>query len=728
MNFRERLSFLLTGNSKESLARTVSTVNQLGKPVSTPANYEGFARQGYSKNLIVYAAISKIATACKGVNWVVYSKRRSSNGKLTELENHPLLDLLAKPNPLQARAAFIESVVGFKLIAGNSYIESNRGLKTSGPALELWPVRPDRMKVIGGPKGYPAAYEFSVGGDSRRWPVNPIDFSSDIMHWKSFNPLNDWYGLSALEAAMLTLDQNNAGNKWNLALTQNSATPSGVLQMKATEYNPRGELSNEQYARIKREFEESYQGARNAGRPLLIEGGLAWQSISLSPKDMDFIQSRNLTSIDLCIALGVPPELMGMGQKTFNNYAEARLSFYDETVLPLLDDLRDALNASIVKPFGEDLYLDYDRDGIEALRARSTMIMGSLKDVGFLTVNEKRAQIGYDEIEGGDELDKPQAQAFGGGGDLTEEDEDQEEESQESDVEASESEDDLEDEDDKTFHWKSINLLNANEKRKSWKRQNAWRNRIASSFSKDLKEDFLTLADKLSKTASELSDREPRVIEFALIKTLDDWSNDYLAKTLRTHIRMTLTDFGDMVLGEGKSLGFDKENKANLKFDGFVKEYVSRHTATQIRTITSSNEKTIRRVVSQYVEDAITDGDDLPNLSARLQSKFGELSDYQANRIARTEVGMASTQGSLEAIKSLSIPNMFKEWVSASDARVRDGENGGPDHAIVNGQEVPVDEKFSVPPDTLMEGPGDPSAPADQVINCRCVVTFRSKN
>lgn len=726
MNFSDRLRFLF--GSKESQARIVTTMSQLGRAVSTPANYEGFAVQGYQKNLIVYSAISKITTAAKGVNWLLYSKQKTANGKLREYDTHPLLTLLDKPNPLQARAAFFESIVGYKMIAGNSYIESNKGVdpnRLNGPPLELWPVRPDKMKIVGGKNGYPSAYRFSYGGQDREWAVDPIQLRSNITHWKSFHPTNDWYGLSPLEAAMLALDQNNAGQRWNLALLQNAATPSGVLQMKTTESNPRGELTDAQYARIKKEFQENYQGSRNAGKPLLLEGGLAWQAVSISPKDMDYIKSREVTAIDLCIALGVPPEIMGLGQKTFNNYAEARLSFYEETILPTLDDLRDTLNGTIVKDFGEDLHLDYDRDAIEALRTRTVSLYTALQPVTFLTVNEKRAQVGYEEIEGGDELPSQSPSIFGA--QPSNQEPDAEDESSGDEVEQ---EDDVEDteETDKEFHWKSINLLNPNEKKNSWRKQNQWRRRLEKGFARDLNEDFSDLAVKLGNTAQALEGKDAKVIEFALLKTLDDWADGPLEKTLKTHIRMVITDFGDMVLGEGKSLGFDKENKANRKFDDFVREYISKHTATAIKTIRSTNEKTVRRVVSQYVEDAITDGDDLINLQRRLEGRFKDLGPSSANRIARTEVGMASTQGSLEAVKSLSIPNMFKEWVSASDERVRDGAHGGADHAIINGQEVPLDEKFSVPPDSDMDGPGDPSAPADQVINCRCVVTFRSKN
>lgn len=738
MTFRQRMLSLL--GQKESQARIVTTYNQVGKPVTTPANYEGFASQGFSKNLVVYSAINKIATAAKGIDWVLYSKKKGENGKRTEITAHPLLDLICKPNPLQATASFFEAVVAFKLIAGNSYIELNRGLSGNGPVLELWPVRPDKMKVVGGQNGYPAAYAFSFGGVTRFWPVDPVKLTCNIIQWKSFNPLNDWYGLSALESAMVTLDQNNQGSKWNLSLLQNSATPSGVLQMKMSESNPRGELTAEQYARIKNEFEAGYQGSRNVGKPLLLEGGLSWQQISLSPKEMDFLKSRESTSIDLCIALGVPPEIMGYGQKTFNNYGEARLAFYEETVLPTMDDLRDCLNQMLTPLFGDDLYLDYDKDDIEALAARRTAKMTALQTLTYITPNEKREQVGYDDIEGGDELTTPST--FGGGSsnsndgssDPTKPSEDEKPKPKPGKKpKPSDEEPNVEQEDDdegKGFGWKSLNLLNTNEKRQSYKRQNARRNQLEHGFKAEVKEDYLDLGKRLSSIASELVERraDSKVIEFAMMKECTEWSRTALAKTMARNIKRTLEDFGGMVLGEGKAQGLGVETKANLKFDNYVKAYVAKHTATQISTINATNEKTVRRVLQGYVQDAILDGATNEELSQLIKESFDELSDSSARRIARTEVAMASTQGSLNAVKSLGAPNMFKEWISADDDRVRQGEHGGADHQAISGTEVELDEKFTVPPDADMDGPGDPSAGADQVINCRCVLTYRSKN
>jgi uncharacterized protein with gpF-like domain len=201
-----------------------------------------------------------------------------------------------------------------------------------------------------------------------------------------------------------------------------------------------------------------------------------------------------------------------------------------------------------------------------------------------------------------------------------------------------------------------------------------------------------------------------------------------LAKTIKRHTKYTLEEFGNIVLEEGKSLGYNKENKANLKFDQFVQNYIEHRTGEQISTITSTNSKRIKRIVSEWVSEAVSAGDTVPELSKFIEAEFVDLSPGQSERIARTEVALASNNGSLEAVKSLQIPGMHKEWVTARDARVRDGDKGGANHRAMNGIEIPIDEKFTVPPDTSMDGPGDTAAPADQVINCRCVLTYKSKN
>jgi HK97 family phage portal protein len=748
MNFWQRMF-----GFKQSEARTVATMHQLGQAVSTPADYASYARQGFQKNAIVFRSIAMIAKAASGVKLLHYTGKKADP---TELSESNLLTLLARPNPLQAGPAFIESVVAYYCLSGNSYIESNTGiLPGASVPLELWSIMPSKMKVIGGPKGYPKAYRFSSNGQEKDFLVNVKDLRSEIMHWKTFHPLNDWYGMAPLEAAIMALDQSNSGQRWNLSLLQNMAQPSGVLQMQVSAGNPRGEMSKEQYARLRKEIDESYTGAKNAGRMMLLEGGLKWEALGFTPKEMDFLKSKEVTAIDIATVYGVPPELLGLGQKTFNNYREARGAFYEETVLPILDGLVAELNRWLVPAMGEEGagegWIGYDADDIEALTYKREAKFTMLATANYLTQNEKREAVGYETKEGwdvflvGNQLlstpDDMVDEAANGDGDEEGDNDESESGDEETDkpdateddeTDDSENEDEDTEEDDAEKSFKSINLLTSNEKRRSWKIQNARRNQLQKSFDEDLREDFDALTSKLISATKDI--KEVRLVEYAMLKTVNNFMPK-LEKTIEHHVRRTVDSFGRMVLDEGKSFFHAEtktlqEVKANRKFEAWAKDYTSTRSGEAIKTITTTTQKNIRRVIGEWTQTAIEDGDTLPELSKFIRMEFGELTQSQSTRIARTEVGMASNHANREAIKSLGIPNMYKEWVSANDDRVRDGGDSGNDanHEAMNGEEVRLDEKFTVPPDRSMDGPGDDAGGADQVINCRCVLTFKSRN
>ncbi len=743
MTLGQRVRFLF-GGSKESQARLVTTMQQIGRPVSTPANYEQFAKTGYGRSAMIYRCVSMIAGAARGLEWVMYKKNR--DGTKTELSDHPILSLWDKPNPLQSRADLVENLVAFYCLDGNSYLEANSGALAGTIPLELWNVRPDKMKVVGGQKGYPAAYEFSYGGITRVWPVDIVNMKSQILHWKSFHPLNDWYGQSAIEAALIALDQNLAGQKWNLALLQNSATPSGVLQVKVTDSNPRGEITDEQYKRMRADFEQNYQGVKNTGKPMIIEGGLSWAQMSIGPKDMEYAKGKEMTALDICMVFGVPGELVGLGQKTFTNYREARLAFYEETVLPIMDGAVGAINRWLAPAMGDGVCLAYDKDEIEILQWKRDQKYISLANVNYLTQNEKREAVGYEEQEGWDVF------VIGQKVGATPEDFAAPEPVPPIDPNADPNADPLNpddptkpkpddkkppkkdppppdegnDENADGKGWKSLNLVNKNEKRQSWRAQNARRKRLMNAFNRDLLADYDELVSHLVKVKGHPNDA--RLTEFSLLNVVSDFMPT-MERTIKRHIKYTLHDFGGAILDHAKALNIGMGAKSNLKYDHYVNSYTERRSGESIKTITSTTQKQIRRIVGEWVQTAITDGDTNADLSKFIEADFEELTPAQAMRIARTETGMASNNGAIEAVKSLQVPGMTKEWVSAEDGRVRDGGPDGnhADHTAVDGTVVELDEKFTVPPDCSMDGPGDPSAPADQIINCRCVLTFQNR-
>ena len=377
----------------------------LGSPKWTSRAYEHLTREGFRKNVIANRSVRLVAEGAAAVPLLLHRGD-------ARLGAHPLLDLLRRANPFQSGVELLEAVYAYLQIAGNAYLEAVE--TTGGLPGELYVLRPDRMKVVPGPKGWPRAYDYSVAGRSHRFPVDPASGRSAILHVKSFHPQDDYYGLSPLEAAAMGVDIHNAAANWNKALLDNAARPSGALVFEPKAGEP-GHLSSEQFDRLKTQMEDHYQGAGNAGRPFLLEGGLKWQQIAFSPSDMEFIQSKHVAAREIALAFGVPPMLLGIpGDNTYANYQEANRALWRLTLLPLIDRVVAALNGWLAPRFGPDLRLEADKDAIPALAAEREAVWTRIGQAHFLTPNEKRAELGFAPVDGGDELVAPVPLGLGG--------------------------------------------------------------------------------------------------------------------------------------------------------------------------------------------------------------------------------------------------------------------------------------------------------------------------
>jgi HK97 family phage portal protein len=369
------------GPREVKASRTALAFTITGRPVWTPRDYAALAREGYLKNPIVHRAVRLISEAAASVPWLLYEGAR-------ELDRHPVLDLLGRPNEREAGPAFLERLYGHLLVAGNAYVEC---VAIDARPRELHALRPDRMRVVPGADGWPEAYEYTVDGRTVRFSqtgrgVRPI------LHVSTFHPLNDHYGAAPLEAALTSLDVHNATTAWAKALIDNSARPSGALV-----YQPKdgGNLTDEQFERLKAELEAGYQGARNAGRPLLLDGGLDWKAMAYSPKDLDFVEGKREAAREIALAFGVPPMLLGIpGDNTFANYAEAHRALWRLTVLPLVSRTAAALSHWL-EPAYPGVRLGFDTDRVDALASEREALWSRVGAASFLSDDEKRQAVGY---------------------------------------------------------------------------------------------------------------------------------------------------------------------------------------------------------------------------------------------------------------------------------------------------------------------------------------------
>ncbi|TMV90168.1 phage portal protein [Thioclava sp. BHET1] len=362
--------------------RIVAMASGSGRVVWSPRDTASLTRQGFTGNPIGFRCVKLIAEAAAAVPLVCQDAER-------RYDMHPLLDLVGRPNSGQGQGAFLEALYGQMMLSGDGYIEA----VSAEPGLprELHVLRSDRMSIVPGSDGWPVAYDYTVAGRKHRFDMTGAP--DPICHLKSFHPQDDHYGLSPLQAAAVALDVHNSASSWSKALLDNAARPSGAIIYKGAD--GQGSLSPDQYDRLVFEMESHHQGARNAGRPMLLEGGLDWKPMGFSPSDMEFHETKMAAAREIAVAFGVPPMLLGIpGDATYANYAEAHRAFYRLTVLPLATRVAADLAWWLSTHLGARVQLKPDLDQIPALASERDQQWQRVGRAEFLSAAEKRVLLG----------------------------------------------------------------------------------------------------------------------------------------------------------------------------------------------------------------------------------------------------------------------------------------------------------------------------------------------
>jgi HK97 family phage portal protein len=342
------LNRLIGREVKTSLARSLVALQFGSRAAWSPRDIPALMREGYERNAITHRCVRLIAEAAAAVPF-----------KASDTRVQTLLD---GPNPDQSGPELWESLYGYLQVAGNAYLEL---ASLDGEPRELFVLRPDRLRVLPGQRGWPEGWEYAVGGSKRLFQRDRVTGRCPVFHIKLFHPGDDYYGLSPIQAAARALDLHNAGGEWAKALLDNAARPSGALVFNGGD----GRMTDDQFDRLKSELTESHTGPHNAGRPLLLEGGLDWKPMALSPADMDFTEARREAAREIALAFGVPPLLLGLpGDNTYANYREANLAFWRQTVSPLTRKMARALAVWLRPWFGAGLTIDTDESAVPGLK------------------------------------------------------------------------------------------------------------------------------------------------------------------------------------------------------------------------------------------------------------------------------------------------------------------------------------------------------------------------
>lgn len=668
--------------------------------ISSKADYGSFAKEGYSRNDVVYRCVNEIATGAASIPW--FLQRKLSDGTLDEIDSHPLLDLINRPNPLQSRAQFIQWLVSYLEISGNAYIVSAGPTDTRRPPLELWLLRPDRVKVIPHPIEMVSGYEYKVGGES-------VVFDRDqVLHLKLFNPLDDFYGMSPIQAAALAIDKLNNTDEWNARLLNNAAVPSGALVAN-------NRLTDDQFGRLKQELADEIGGKRNARKPLLLEEGIEWKEMGMNPRDMDFVKGSKMSASQIARVYGVPLETVGLIDGTFDNRKAARRSLFGETILPLLDNVViDGFNSWLTPKYEEGLVLAKNTDGVEALAEDQKELWERVDKVSFLAINEKRAITGYEPHPDGDVI-------------LTDANK-----IPLSDVVAGASDDDPENDlgDDGKF-LSELYGCKAHEgfgpgvdcKVFSGPEKKRFRRLfIQVARQRD------SLARKLRRRIEKLLKEESGILANAYreqgqgeaVSILSRRAKEKWLPALKNHHLAVMSTFAPQALNQLKSDSSDLQAKADAfddaedLFQQIALRFAQDNAAQAVGNITDAT----RSQLASVVEAGIEEGLGTVEIAEQIREKLEDGSKKRALTIARTETHNAQNEAQLEQVKALAQDGLQKGWLWSGVSRS--------EHAGTDGSWVDLNQTFSVA-GKQMSRPGDSAGGPENVINCSCTLVFRRK-
>ena len=376
---------------KESVAGPLISRQVLNQAQWARRDFNKSALEGYQQSAVVNACVYLTAKAAMSVPLAVMSGE-------VEIETGPLNKLLNRPNVMTSGEAFIQALVSDMMLGGECFIER---VDLAGKPRELWRHQPGRVSVVPGPAGLPQAYEINISGSKRRIDVDLTRDKLQLLHIKDYHPTDDWRGMSSIDPAAFAIDMHTGGLRWNNALLANGAQPSGALIYAPKEGSEK--LDDDQWARLRTELNESFSGAKNAGKPLLLDGGLDWKEMGFSPKDMNFEEGMNVAARLIALAFGVPPLILSIpGDNTFANYTEANKAFYRQSVLPMLGHICKELSWWLGPSFGTDITIEPDTDDLEIFADERAAQWDRIEKSTSMTINEKRAAQGLEPVAGGD--------------------------------------------------------------------------------------------------------------------------------------------------------------------------------------------------------------------------------------------------------------------------------------------------------------------------------------
>ena len=661
-------------------------------------------QQAYQVHPWVFACVRAITDNVGRVPLMAY-ERKVINGKtITEpLPDHPVSRVLRNPNPFTSAFDLHKNTGGYKELSGNAYWFIARG--GGGVVQQLINLRPDRVTIVPDRTNFVAGYLYRIGDYTFRFQPR------DIIHHKFFNPYDDLYGQSTLQALKLTLMDDTEARAFNFNFYRKGARMDGALSYDQT-------LQDADYNRIRAEWRAAHEGQNNAHKIAVLEKGAKYETIGVNQKDMDFINARKLNREEISSGFGVPPVLVNSYEHANYNTAKTQVVlFWHQTLIPKLVGERETLTNAMGKMLGplaaelskeQEIFIDYDLSRVWALTAERREVMSTdlaaVKD-GVVTINEVRERENLAPVAWGDtwwkgsglvDVEAPPPAPLpepppGNGDEPPPEGEPPPEETPPADEE------------------------------QQAVRGTAWKG--FTERATPLERAFEGFVEKMldAQTTEMLRNLRRLAAGGRSAKAFDGATIELILFNLEEMIRFVAETASPLMfeaIQEGGKAGaallpflagFDPRSEGALSF----LEHKRQKFAERVSNTTWKE-------VKGSLVAGVAEGESIAKLADRIEGTMGARGAKKFE-IARTEVIGAMNGGILESFKQGGPSVIGKEWLTAGDEIVRDGENSPGNHARMEGVVVGLNAAFQLDGGP-MRFPGDPGGAAEEVINCRCTM------
>jgi len=306
--------------------------------------------------------------------------------EVEEVLEHPFIELMKNVNPFMNEFELKEMTCLNQELTGNNYwylLPNNMGLP-----IQIWIAPPDKMKIIPSKEEFIKGYIYKNG-------LNEVAFDKlEIIHFKYPSPISVYYGMSPISAVTHAYNINENMNRYENSLFSNMARPEGLLSSDSP-------INKEELERMSTQWNQRYGGANKVGKTPILTGGLKYQPITFSPRELSFLSGRKVTKEEIANAYGQSVALFDKDANRANSDA-AIYMFMKDSISPRHRRYEQKINEQILPRYDERLFCAVENCVPEDREFKQQVRTDGVNT--YITVNEIRQEEGKEDVEGGDQL------------------------------------------------------------------------------------------------------------------------------------------------------------------------------------------------------------------------------------------------------------------------------------------------------------------------------------